>query len=106
MGGLHWFLLQATQGSVEGLEGNGHPIQGIQSIEDTHDMQVSILIDHFGIVPGHPLQGHKHSFLNLGGIVTLLKGVFNLATPIPIGKASSLVVSRNNGKLRHLFLGP
>ena len=48
-------------------------------------MQIPILINHLGIVPGHPLQGCKHRFFDLASIVALLQGILDLATPISIG---------------------
>ena len=83
--GFHWFLLQPAQGSVERLEGHRHPIQGVQSIQDACHMQIPILIDHLGIVPGHSLQGRKHRFFDLSSIVASLQDILNLATPISIG---------------------
>ena len=67
----------------------------------------STLIDHLGIVPGHPLQGCEHHFFDLGGIVASLQGILNLTVPIPIGNGILLSsFSKITEKLRCLFLGP
>ena len=69
-------------------------------------MQIPILIDHLGIVPGHPLQGCKHRFFDLGSIVALLQGVLDLATPILIGNGILLGSFLKQWKTKVPILGP
>ena len=69
-------------------------------------MQIPILINHLGIVPGHPLQGCKHCLFNLGGVVTLFKGVFNLGMPVSIGNGILFGGFPKQWKTKAPILGP
>ena len=69
-------------------------------------MQIPILIDHLGIVPGHPLQGCKHHFFDLGSIVALLQGILDLATPISIGNGIFFSGFPKQWKTKVPILGP
>ena len=52
-GGLHQPLLETTQSGIKQLERHGHPIQGVQPVQNACDMQVPVLINHLGIILGH-----------------------------------------------------
>ena len=56
MGRLERLLLQPTQGGTELLECHGHPIQGIQPIQDAGHMEITVLANHLGVVSSHPFQ--------------------------------------------------
>ena len=81
---LKRLLLQPTQSGIEQLECHGHPIRRIQSIQDPGHMEITILINHLGVVSSHELQRHEHCFLNLSSIMSPLQGLFHLTAPISI----------------------
>ena len=69
-------------------------------------MQIPILVDHLGVVPGHPFQGCKHRFFDLGGVAALFQGVLNLATPVPIGNGILFSCFPKQWKTKAPILGP
>ena len=69
-------------------------------------MQIPVFIYHLGVVSCHTLQGGKHGFLHLGGIVAMFQGVLNLTAPVPVRDSVLLGGFPEQGKTEASILGP